>query len=113
MNELTREEARKCGTWIAGTLQRLESVNLFEGGLYRITARGVSMYDQLVASGYRPNPAHIRFGLVALTGNPSPDQSLIEILERLATESDGKSEKELREREEHYQRIGAIDEQLN
>lgn len=54
MNIEDMEYGQKAMLWVYGRLNDLKEKGLVDGGSEQVTLRGVSVYDQLVATGFKP-----------------------------------------------------------
>lgn len=76
-------EAKVC-LWVAGRI-RLLKIHGLVGGPVDVTARGLALYDQLAAGGFRPQfPSEIRSALAAYQRTPPEmvDEELVLLVER-------------------------------
>lgn len=60
--------------YTAGALAELKQAGLISGGIRNPTPRGIAVFDQLCADGYRPSFEEIRRALNVLISGQEPDK---------------------------------------
>lgn len=55
----------KVALWVSGALEELKIAGCIGGGSYEATPKGIGMFDQLHASGFRPTESETRAALAA------------------------------------------------